>query len=61
MATDRKKSKAIAVYVDPSYEDKLTYVKYTIGITKFIEQALDKLKVDEDKLAAIKAVQALKK
>jgi len=58
---ERKKSKAIAVYLDPSYEDKLTYVKYTIGITKFIEQALDKLKVDEEKLAAIKAVQAMKK
>lgn len=59
--TERKKSKAIAVYVDPKYEDKLTYIKYTIGITKFVEQALDKLKIDEEKMATIKAAEALKK
>lgn len=59
--TERKKSKAIAVYVDPKYEDKLTYIKYTVGITKFVEQALDKLKIDEDKMATIKAAEALKK
>lgn len=58
---ERKKSKAIAVYVDPKYEDKITYVKYTVGITKFVEQALDKLKIDEDKMATIKAAEALKK
>lgn len=58
---ERKKSKAIAVYVDPKYEDKITYVKYTVGITKFVEQALDKLKIDEEKMATIKAAEALKK
>lgn len=58
---ERKKSKAIAVYVDPKYEDKITYVKYTIGITKLVEQALDNVVVDEKKLAAIKSVAALKK
>lgn len=58
---NRKKSKAIAVYVDPTYEDKLTYVKYTVGITKFVEQALDKIKIDEEKMATIRAAEALKK
>ena len=58
---NRIKSKAIAVYVDPKYEDKITYVKYTVGITKFVEQALDKLKIDEEKMATIRAAEALKK
>lgn len=57
----RIKSKSITMYIDPKYSDKILYLKYTSSVTEFFEKALDKLKVDEDKLAAIKAVQALKK
>lgn len=54
--TVRKKSKTITLYVDPKYEDKLLYLKNTVGITTFIEEALDKLEVDQDKLELIKSL-----
>ena len=57
----RIKSKSITMYVDPKYADKITYLKYTTGVTAYFENALDKLKIDEEKMATIKAAEALKK
>lgn len=57
----RIKSKSITMYIDPKYSDKILYLKYTSSVTEFFEQALDKLKIDEEKMATIKAAEALKK
>jgi hypothetical protein len=57
----RVKTKAITMYVDPKYEDKLMYLKYTMGITAWIESCLEKVKIDEAKLKIIKDLQEMKK
>ena len=56
----RAKAKTITMYVNPKYTDKLTYLKYTGGITKFIEHALDGLEVDEALMRSIKRVEFAK-
>ena len=44
----RKKTRSITLFVDPKYEHHLRLIKATIGITAFVENALDK--VDEQLL-----------
>ena len=44
----RKKTRSITLFVDPKYEHRLRLIKATIGITAFVENALDK--VDEQLL-----------
>jgi hypothetical protein len=55
--TNRNKSRAVTVYLDPKYNDTISYLKLTQGLTNYIEQCLDAVKVDPEKL---KAVQTLK-
>ena len=50
----RLKSRSITMYVDPKYNDKLLYLRHTIGVTKFFEQCLEDLKVDEEKVVQLK-------
>ncbi len=52
MAT-RRKCKTVTLYVDPKYDGVLLYLKHTIGITAFIEGALDKVVIDPDKFNLI--------
>lgn len=47
---NRKKSKAISLYFDPKYADKLNYLRDTIGITKFFTDCLDQLEIDQKRL-----------
>lgn len=44
----RKKTRSITLFVDPKYEHRLRLIKATMGITAFVESALDK--VDEQLL-----------
>lgn len=44
----RKKTRSITLFVDPKYEHRLRLIKATMGITAFVENALDK--VDEQLL-----------
>ena len=44
----RKKTRSITLFVDPKYEHRLRLIKATVGITAFVENALDK--VDEQLL-----------
>lgn len=53
----RKKTKALAVYVDPKYSEKIDYVRKTVGITKFVEDALDKVEIDPEKLKALQILE----
>ena len=57
----RLKTKTITMYVSPKYEDKLNYLKHTTGITAFMEEALDKLVVDEKTLDMIRTLEKSKK
>lgn len=50
----RLKSRSITMYVDPKYSDKLLYLRHTIGVTKFFEQCLENLQVDESKIVQLK-------
>lgn len=50
----RKKTKVVSVYIDQKYTDKLTFIKNTVGITRFVEKALDAFQIDENKLEALK-------
>lgn len=50
----RLKSRSITMYVDPKYSDKLLYLRHTIRVTKFFEQCLENLKVDESKIVQLK-------
>jgi hypothetical protein len=56
----RAKAKTITLYVNPKYTEKLTYLKYTGGITKFIEHALDGLEIDETLMRSIKCIEFAK-
>lgn len=56
----RIKSRAVTVYVDPRYERQLNYLKYTTGVTSYIESCLDKLEIDELKMQCIEAAIKLK-
>jgi len=57
----RIKSKAITMYIDPKYTDKIDYLKLTKGVTAFFEESLDKLKVDEGKLRVLQDLREMKK
>ena len=54
---NRSKTRAVTVYLDPKYNDTIAYLKLTQGLTNYIEQCLDAVKIDPEKL---KAVQTLK-
>ena len=56
----RNKSRAITLYVDPKYEDTLMFLKYTGGITPWVESCLEQVKVDPDLLESIKRVEFAK-
>lgn len=43
----RKKTLALHVYIDESYQDKVDYIRDTCGITRFVEQSIDRVKIDE--------------
>lgn len=51
---NRKKSKAISLYFEPKYEEKLNYLRDTIGITKFFTDCLDQLEIDKERLEALR-------
>lgn len=57
MTTPRRKTKALAVYIDPKYTDKVEYIKKTVGITKFVENALEKVKIDPKKVEALEILE----
>lgn len=57
----RLKTKTITMYVSPKYEDKLNYLKHTTGITAFMEEALDKLVVDDKTMDMIRTLEKSKK
>lgn len=50
----RLKSRSITMYIDPKYNDKLLYLRHTIGVTKFFERCLENLQVDNDKIVQLK-------
>lgn len=56
----RIKSKAITMYIDPKYTDVIDYLKLTKGVTRFFEECLDTVKVDEGKLQVLKDLRAMK-
>lgn len=56
----RNKTKAITMYVDPKYTDVIDYLKLTKGVTRFFEECLDSVKVDEGKLQVLKELRAMK-
>ena len=57
MTDKRRKTKTLNLYVNPKYELKLLYLKHTIGITKFVEQCLDKLEVNEEMMEHLQKLQ----
>lgn len=62
MATKKRlKTKSITMYIDPKYTDKVNYLKHTTGLTRFVEDALENLVVDEQKMAMVKQLEELKK
>lgn len=52
----RNKTKVVSVYIDQKYADKLAFIKNTVGITRFVEKALDAFQIDENKLEALKTL-----
>lgn len=56
----RLKVKAITLYVDPKYNDTVLYLKYTGGITKYFEECLEKVEIDEALMRSIKRVEFAK-
>lgn len=62
MATKKRlKTKSITMYIDTKYTDKVNYLKHTTGLTRFVEDALENLVVDEQKMAMVKQLEELKK
>lgn len=57
MPKKRLKTRALTLYVDPKYEDKILYLKYTGGLTRFVEECLDKVEIDENLMRSIKRVE----
>ena len=51
---NRKKTKAVTVYFDPKYAEKLDYIRDTEGMTSFFTRALDSLEMDPEKLEAVR-------
>lgn len=60
MPRARKKTRQITVNIDPAFNDKIAYLKYTTGLTAFIEKALAGLKVDEAVMRSIKKIENVK-
>ena len=60
MQKKRLKTKSITMYIDPKYTDKITYLKHTTGLTKFVEDALERLVVDPEKMRMVKILEAEK-
>lgn len=61
MATKKRlKTKSITMYIDPKYTDKVNYLKHTTGLTRFVEDALENLVVDEQKMAMVKQLEEMK-
>lgn len=57
----RLKTKAITVYIDPMYTDKVDYLKHNVGLTRFIEKCLSEFQVDPKIMAAVKLIEDYKK
>lgn len=53
----RIKTKAVTMYVDTKYTDKIDYIKQYGGITAWFEQCLDKMPTDPDKMRLVKELQ----
>jgi len=53
---NRTKARAVTVYLDPKYNNTISYLKLTQGLTKYIETCLDAVKVDPEKLKAIEVL-----
>jgi hypothetical protein len=49
----RIKCRAVTMYLDPKYEDKLTFLRGTIGITQYFSKCLDRLTIDAKTYEAI--------
>ena len=54
---NRNKARAVTVYLDQKYGDTINYLKLTQGLTHYIETCLDKVKVDPEKLKAVKVLE----
>jgi hypothetical protein len=60
MANKRIKTRALTLYVSPKYEDKILFLKYTGGLTRYIEECLDKVQIDENLMKSIRRVEMAK-
>ena len=56
MQKKRLKTKSITMYIDPKYTLKVEYLKYTTSLTRFVENALDKLVMDPALLESVKKI-----
>lgn len=57
MPKKRLKTRALTLYVDPKYEDKILFLKYTGGLTRFVEKCLNDVQIDENLMRSIKRVE----
>ena len=57
MPKKRLKTRALTLYVSPKYEDAILYLKYTGGLTRYIEQCLEKVQIDENLMKSIRRVE----
>lgn len=57
MPKKRLKTRALTLYVSQKYEDKILFLKYTGGLTRYIEECLDKVEIDENLMRSIKRVE----
>lgn len=56
----RLKTKSITMYIDPKYTDKVNFLKHTTGLTHFVEDALEKLVVDDQMMQMVKILESKK-
>lgn len=59
MTRQRNKTKAVTMYIDAKYADKLLWLKHTGGITRGFERYLDSIEIDPVLMRSIKKVEAL--
>lgn len=57
MPKKRLKSRNITLYVSPKYDDAILFLKYTGGLTRYIEQCLEKVQIDENLMKSIRRVE----
>ena len=57
MPRSRAKTRQLTLSLDPKYDRQLLFLKYTGGITKFLEAALDKVEIDEALMRSIERVE----